>query len=281
MNKSTRDGGLRVIAPLRTEQADSIDMHVGWVQNSPHGFMGVDGSQGGRLVRLLDVVAWLQGALNLPPLAACRALCGDLDSQAFQSLYLVNPGDYAERLAIDCTFEEAVPRSFWESGDEAPPAQGLDGLKSALLKDCVASGANAKHHTEKVAILATKAQSIWGYGKQTAALGEVRATPAAPSVDEHQGAAAPLPEHVRDFEDLLRVRAAAPGAKWQPDMLRALMKEEKARQNRPGAKGVRAALAKELGLKSVQRVGQLIAAAVALPAEPPSLRPGASVFNAA
>lgn len=103
----------------------------------------------------------------------------------------------------------------------------------------------------------------------------------ASGADARDAEAAPIPDNVSNYADLLRVVKAAPGAKWQPDMLRVLLAEEQARKNRPGSKGVRKALGLELGLISEQRVGELIRAANALPDAPPSLLPGASVFKVA
>lgn len=68
-----------------------------WQQNTAHGFMGCDSTPAGRLVRLADLVRWLEAGKALPRSKAVEALCDGLHAGALGALYRVRPGEYADR----------------------------------------------------------------------------------------------------------------------------------------------------------------------------------------
>jgi hypothetical protein len=296
-------------------EAPHVTPLPGWAVECEHGHQASDGTPAGRLVRLATVVQWLQESQSLPRVSAVELLCSKLDERALGALHVIQSGRFAARLPQDSLFGFRKPKPVQTSArhpaapsfvvpsflatyadrprfnkapksNTAKPAQPevSPGLPALLARLSIEWGARAAPKQCRVdplndtrtlsaflAVPMTLAHDLWGWG--------VVSVPADGAQTPLVGAS--LPDKVDTYVDLLRVRAAAPGAKWLPDMLRALQAEEQSRQRRPGAKGVRAELARELGLQSVQRVGQLLALAAALPPAPLSIRPGASVFNIA
>lgn len=74
------------------------------LDNTPYGFMAFDQTSSGRLVRLADIVRWIEADKVLPRLQAVDALCAGLDAGALGVLYQVRPGDYAERKPANHTY---------------------------------------------------------------------------------------------------------------------------------------------------------------------------------
>lgn len=84
--------------------AGEVQPLEGWQPNTPYGFMAFDSTPAGRLVRLADIVRWLEVGKALPRLQALEALCAGLDAGALEMLYQVRPGDYAERKPANHTY---------------------------------------------------------------------------------------------------------------------------------------------------------------------------------
>jgi hypothetical protein len=281
-----------------------------WALECPHGYQAKDATPGGRLVRLAAVVRWIQGVQSLPRMEAVEVLCASLDGRVVGSLYGIKSGAFAVPVPVDSRFGFPKPRgrvqtsakrqgaaswaNSWRVEDCAsspvvmrPFAQVKEGA-AGLAINGIAPGLPAllarlrhdwrlcdpfedtKSLSAYLAVPFGVAHDVWGWGEVGGAT----------RVGKPQEEASQMPERVGCFSDLLTVRKASPGAKWTPDMLRVLLAEEVARSSKPGATGVRAALAGEVGLKSVQRVGQLLAAAKKLPVEAVPLKAGASVFGA-
>lgn len=72
-----------------------------------------------------------------------------------------------------------------------------------------------------------------------------------------QAAAAPEPEAINTYADLVRFRASNEGAPWTDAMRALLALEEQRRKAVPGAKGVREGMGKDLGISS-KRLGELL-----------------------
>lgn len=283
----------------------------GWALECEHGHQAKDKTPEGRLVRLATVVRWIQSEQGLPRSEAVQRLCSVLDDRVLAHLYFLQLGDFASPVAVNSRFGFKVSPQVQTSAQRsartsfvvpdylssyigrpsairakataaAPPAVplGLPALLARLRNDWRPRHATKAAECDPLddkrswaaylSVPLAVAHELWGWGDTGVA-----------TVDGNTcDCVSELPEQVRGYDDLLKVRGAVDSPDWTPDMLRVLMAEEAARKGQPGAKGVRASLASELGL-SVQRVGQLIATAREIPEEVPKLRPGSSVFNIA
>lgn len=81
--------------------ANEIEPHEGWVLHSKFGYMGRDNTPAGRLVRLVDLEWWLSERRGIPRAEASRLIADvmrDRPEAIEQSLFLLQPGDYAQPL---------------------------------------------------------------------------------------------------------------------------------------------------------------------------------------
>jgi hypothetical protein len=79
----------------------AIALPDGWALHSPFGFMGIDATPAGRLVRLADVLHWLEKSRSLPRVAALAVLCEAMPREVVSWLYWVRPSDYAKPVPVD------------------------------------------------------------------------------------------------------------------------------------------------------------------------------------
>ena len=97
--KSTR------VAPAKVQAIrpapKTIEPPEGWVLNSAFGFMRFDNTPAGVLVRLADVVRWLESSQSLPREKALETLCNALTPEAMQWLYWVDKTQYAKPVPAD------------------------------------------------------------------------------------------------------------------------------------------------------------------------------------
>jgi hypothetical protein len=175
-------------------QATDKPPAAAWRLESAEGcFMAVDETQMGRLVGLLDVVAWLQTAHKLPRQAVAQMVAESLPADAMNHLYVVRPNQYAEPLCRNVTFgfmpmavqgyaiakletepgatftcESAGISTTFRTSDELrrycrPVAEpGLAALRQALVADALA-GLGDVPRCSRVAVRLSLAQELWGY----------------------------------------------------------------------------------------------------------------------
>jgi hypothetical protein len=175
-------------------QATDKPPAAAWRLESAEGcFMAVDETQMGRLVGLLDVVAWLQTAHKLPRQAVAQMVAESLPADAMNHLYVVKPNQYAEPVRTDATFgympmamqghaiaklstvpgatvtyESAGISTIFRTADElrrycGPVVEpGLAALRQALAADALAGPVDVPR-CSRVAVSLSLAQELWDY----------------------------------------------------------------------------------------------------------------------
>jgi len=68
----------------------------GWQLKTSFGFMSADGTPSGRLVRLADVLRWIEDTQSVPRAAAVKVFFEAMPPEIMQWLYWVQPSDYAK-----------------------------------------------------------------------------------------------------------------------------------------------------------------------------------------
>ncbi|MDO8263720.1 MAG: hypothetical protein Q7T21_10915 [Gallionella sp.] len=81
-----------------------IEPPDGWELHSPFGYMRCDPTHTGPLVRLADVLHWLESTRSLPRVAALEALCEAMPPDVVSWLYWVRPTDYAKPVPVNFMF---------------------------------------------------------------------------------------------------------------------------------------------------------------------------------
>jgi hypothetical protein len=85
-------------ASKQAQQA--INPPDGWALQSPFGYMRVDATPAGLLVRLADVLHWLEKTNSLPRVAALEEMCKVMPPDVVTWLYWVQPTDYAKPVPL-------------------------------------------------------------------------------------------------------------------------------------------------------------------------------------
>lgn len=83
-------------------ERQTISPPDGWALQSPFGYMRYDATPAGLLVRVAEVLRWLEKAHPLPRVAALKAMCEAMPPDVVNSLFWLRHNDYAK----------AVPGSF-------------------------------------------------------------------------------------------------------------------------------------------------------------------------
>lgn len=280
----------------------AIDPPQGWELDDPLGFfMAYKEGNAGQLVRLADLLRWLQQTRSIPRAAAVDVLCDALPLDVMGWLYRVDAIHHAKPVPIDAQFgyKTAVQiaeadaaqardedrqrhsgefgdswgwsnRDWWQSprlyvaegkATTNPPQPTEPGRPSLLrlirwlalskkkTKDVCEPMDHQRSLLAPLAIPVIKAHALWGYGtvqQQVAA-----ASPVAASADQ--------PQRQATYAALVAVRNADKTAPWGDEWPRVLADEIDARK---GQKGVRAGIAKELGM-TVSGVGDVLTRAKA------------------
>lgn len=106
--KRTKQAKTKVQAIKPAPQA--IEPPDGWELHSRFGYMRCDPTQTGPLVRLADVLHWIEKSRSLPRVAALAVLCDAMPPEVMQWLYWVQPSDYAKPVPVDwmCGYKTAA-----------------------------------------------------------------------------------------------------------------------------------------------------------------------------
>jgi hypothetical protein len=75
-----------------------------WELNTEFGFMRSDPTNEGRLVRLADVLRWIEESQQIPRKEAIQVLCDAMPEDITKWLYWVKPDEYAEIIKNDYLF---------------------------------------------------------------------------------------------------------------------------------------------------------------------------------
>jgi hypothetical protein len=108
-------GGAKVHKPLgpngqSTDPANLVP-HDGWRLHSELGYMGLDNTPAGRVVRLADLVRWLMDRESLPRADALRLVCDVIQPALMPFLYVVgNKGERASLVSPECGFGYLTPK---------------------------------------------------------------------------------------------------------------------------------------------------------------------------
>lgn len=105
----SRWGYGRVAGAAAAKNVDQISTYAveppqGWEPRSLFGFMAFGVGPASRLVRLADVLRWLEQSGSLPRKAAVEALCKAMPEDVMTWLYALRLNDYAEPVPPDSTF---------------------------------------------------------------------------------------------------------------------------------------------------------------------------------
>lgn len=82
----------------------TIEPPEGWELKSPFGFMAFDAGPASRLVRLAEILRWLEQIRSLPRKAALEVLCEAMPADVMTWLYSLRPNDYAQPVPEGSTF---------------------------------------------------------------------------------------------------------------------------------------------------------------------------------
>lgn len=75
-----------------------------WRLNTSFGHMACDKTPAGRLVRLADVLRWIESTQLVPRVEALQVFCEAIPPDIMQWLYWIQPGDYAKPVPLDHGF---------------------------------------------------------------------------------------------------------------------------------------------------------------------------------
>lgn len=199
-----------------------------WCLKSTFGYMACNREPVGLLVRLYDVMAWIEETENVPPKEAHDMVEKAIGSLTNADLFNLSDDDYAS--PFDGHEDFAVIRTLGE-------AKNPDELGIASLKVWLSGG-----FCPYVAVRMVRAYELWGYGAPKAAVSVAPLLVPLPIVKAgHVGDG-----DIKTYADLKTFRLATPKAKWLDDMKVIMAEEKHARSAKPGAIGVAQAMADEL-----------------------------------
>lgn len=132
-------------------QLQTLQPPASWCLKSTFGYMACDREPSGLLVRLYDVMAWIEETENVPPKEAHERVAKVIGTLSNADLFNLRSDDYASPLNGS---EHFGPRpSFWDA-QTRPDELGIASLKVWL------SGGFCPH----VAVRMVRAYDLWGYG---------------------------------------------------------------------------------------------------------------------
>lgn len=199
-----------------------------WCLKSKFGYMACDGEPEGLLVRLDDVVAWIEEAKKVPPKKAHEMVEEAIGTLTNADLFNLSEDDYAS--PFDGREDFAIIQTLGDAKD--PDELGIASLKVWL------SGGFCPY----VAVRMVRAHELWGYAAPTAAASVTSLLAPLQLVKAGQAGDG----GIKTYADLKTFRLATPKAKWLDDMKVIMAEEKHARSAKPGAKGVAQAMADEL-----------------------------------
>lgn len=185
---------------MANDNHDTTEADVQWRLKSGGQLMLADETDGGRLVRLADVVPWLMQKYRLSESAAVQRMCDELERRCkgVGGFFLTQGNEYAKPLSPDAmwgyhtaeswkrhcqvllanatrAYDErariASRREFypppWTYQEPNPPEFPAPGLTATLkrLREHREELISQRQWLSRLAILLSLAQELWGYGK--------------------------------------------------------------------------------------------------------------------
>ncbi len=146
MNRANELWGYGRLQPLQPPAS--------WCLKSTFGYMACNGEPGGLLVRLYDVMTWIEEAENVPPKKAHETVEKGIGTLTNADLFELSEDDYASQ--FDGSEDFAPIKILGDAKD--PDELGIASLKVWL------SGGFCPH----VAVRMVRAYALWGYGEPSA-----------------------------------------------------------------------------------------------------------------
>lgn len=244
----------------------------GWKQNTDFGFMALDKSPEGRLVRLADVLRWIEREQSLPRKEALKVFCDAMPPEIMQWLYEISKADFAKSIPSDYMFDmirmdeaqkirneafyayrkeihslggepehDYVYENFQKRIDSGEFPAGSYPGKPALIFALNKHWGNGQsidenvHQYSKIAILLLKAAEIWGYGTKDATSSII--------VYEFKGT-----RITDDFIKLIETRKSNSGTLWTYEQKQMLLDQYESLKKIHKRYGVTKFLAENLGV---------------------------------
>lgn len=265
----------RAVAPL----APQTEPPGSWQLNTAFGYMACDKSPAGRLVRLADVLRWIESTQSIPRVEALDVLCEAMPPEIMQGLHWVQPGNYSKPVPVDYGFGYKSATQIKKDVAQANHAAIQRALKTNQntwggfrSEFCFQSGRIAYKPPEPTepglpALLKALNRSWSSLKFNRAATVDILDDPRVSSLTQlaitlekaaeiwgYGRVLATVDSTPQTFSELVTFRKANPGSPWfqnQRDILKTEVK------SRTGQYGARAGIAAEFGF-SVSRVGDLI-----------------------
>ena len=102
----------------------------GWQLDTAFGYMSCDNTPAGRLVRLADVLRWIQDSQSLPRVAALNVFLDAMSPEVMEWLYWVQPGNYAKPVPAEYGFGFQTAKQIEEENAAATRAAIYRGLRN-------------------------------------------------------------------------------------------------------------------------------------------------------
>ncbi len=258
----------------------AIALPESWQLQTSFGYMGFNATTAGRLVRLADVLWWLQTSRALPRTEALGALCAAMPADIMQWLYEVHPRKFAAPVSPMHAFgyktaqqlENDQAAQYFSALQNARPSRGGTGRfgeSGAHMAGGKISFSKPEATEPGLPALLKLLRAWWWQTNRTRQsqcdiLNDpttgILATLAVP-LDKAASAwgwgqvPSPVQASPANFSELVAYRKANKGSAWTAPMVGILKSEKEAREGQPGA---RRGIATELGC-SVTFIGQLLA----------------------
>lgn len=265
------------VQPLNPAPA-RVQPHAEWRLEGVFGHMAFEAGEGGRLVRLADVLRWLQASREIPRRDALNLLCEAMPAEVMGGLYWLQPAAFATPVPATHTF--GFPTA--EQIEKRKATDRQNALQAGLERERQHGRFDGGWHLQNGRIsagypeptepglpaLLKYLRGYWVPNKRNPdpaydVLDDPRvryATTLAIRLDKahalwgygHRVGALQLPDVVSaapaTWAELLIFRKMHPGAPWSASQKGILKKEKSRRVALPGATGVAKAMAAELGI---------------------------------
>ena len=288
--RATSSSSSSNVHPLKPG-ASTVQPLEGWALESPFGHMAFEPGDGGRLIRLADVVKWLQSSREVSRSEAVELLCAALPDDVTSGLYWLagkNQGK-ARLIPVDFSFGFETAKQI-----EARETKRQQNIADAALKRQIRSGrfgVGLNNSNEPIKTnyptptapglpaLLKRLRGDWSLSKLAVSTCDILDDPkigyatflAIPINKAHalwgygqSGEPLALPDiagvEPSTWEELVQFRKLNLRAAWSAAQKAILVKEKNRRLAGPGAAGIAKDMAKELGL-SVTLLNGLIRSA--------------------
>ena len=268
------------VHPLKTSHAVAVQPLVSWELESPFGHMAFEPGDGGRLIRLAEVVKWLQSSRAVSRSEAVELLCAALPDDVMSGLYWLAGENQGKAKLIPAGFSFGFETA---KQIEARETKRQQNIADAALKRQIKTGRfglglnNSYEPIKKSYPLPTepglpsllKYLRVWwslsklGLDSTCDILDDPKvphATLLAISISEahalwgygQSGEPLALPDiagvEPSTWEELVQFRKLKVGAAWSAAQKAIVVTEKDRRLARPGAMGAAKDMAKELGV---------------------------------